>query len=122
MPNAALPAVLRGASGAWYGKDGLWTSLPDYPADVSAESYNLKHPWVTLARAGDFTSDLGPPTVRAQRLHGPGRAAVSSGGYATAPASPEFWPTVIKFPTPGCWVEVASLGGTTVRLVVRVYQ
>jgi hypothetical protein len=116
-----LPAALRDAEGVWYGRDGLWASVPHHPANRVGDFYDLKHAWVTVDGTGGFARRHGPPKVSAVLLGGHGRADGSSGGYAYSGAL-EFWPTVVRFPSEGCWAEIASIGDVTVRLVVRVHD
>lgn len=113
--------------GGWYGKRRLWVNVWWAPVSRVPKGRSGGYPikWGTFTLFdGKFTSRFGPPTVRAERLDGPGTVRGSTGGYAHASdasgSTHEFWPTGIEFPSRGCWMITESVGGTVVRFVVRV--
>ena len=119
----AVPPVVRRAGGDWYGQDDLWVSTSSWRPDPANfahidGSYRVKYASVTLDE-GELTSRFGPPEVQATRLDGSGTATVDVGGYGST-SSLQFWPTVIDFSDPGCWLVTSSLRKTVVRFVVNV--
>jgi hypothetical protein len=67
-----------------------------------------------------MTDRKGAPKVSAERLDGSGPVRGSTGGFASANGTMHWWPTVVEFPDPGCWMVTESLGSTTVSFVLRV--
>ncbi len=126
VESTDLPEVLRdapengGQHPRWLGSRDLWINAPSV---VTSTAHRVKFGSVTLD-AGDRPTDAaGPPEVMAERVDGTGRVRGGTGGYAHHgdDAVPEsFWPTVIDFPGPGCWLVTAASSETTLRLLMLV--
>jgi hypothetical protein len=72
-----------------------------------------------VAKLGWWRGVEGPLTIRGERLDGssaPLRAAVPQSGYG----STGFLPSLLMFPTQGCWKVVGSIGRANLTFVVLV--
>ena len=132
----SVPRSLRPSypGNRWYGSRGLWIVWPgmerQFLTGRKPGGYGLKWGSVTLDSRGRVPSwpnggmlAPGPPRLEARRVDGPGSAQGSIGGYATAGAGRyrlSFWPTVIDFPTRGCWLLTETLRATTIRFLEQV--
>lgn len=130
--NEHPPAALRDtfqAGQLWFGREGLWIGLwftanngviHRNGVTRARDGYYLKFPTATLD-GGRATSRYGPPRVRAGRVGGPVTLVGGVGGYGHI-ANPhlDFWPTVIRFPSRGCWRVATYWRGTSVRFVLKV--
>ena len=77
--------------------------------------------WIRT-KIGWWTAD-GPPRVSGRRLDRPGRPLRDDMGplsYGT-PGGP-FYPSLLYFPTTGCWRITATAGGARLVAVVRVVR
>jgi hypothetical protein len=120
MSPDIYPEALRDQEGktTWYGDDQLWVDLGEFysPARVG-DAVVVKHAWWTVDSSGDATLEGGPPTVRATRLDGPGRGVATLRGHSDDGQS--WWPAVLRFPEPGCWLVTGTRDDTVVRVVVK---
>jgi len=122
--RADYPAALRrSGTDSWYGHGALWLDLGNFahqaPEPEPAGGLAIKHAWWTGDDDGAPTDTAGPPRVTATRLDGPGHAAGSSGGYATA-TNLSWWPTTLTFSAAGCWRISGRLGGDRLEAVVAI--
>lgn len=106
----------------WFGAQNLWVDPP--PVSNVENSTRVKFGSVTLDDHGRLSDAAGPPTVVAERVDGSGSVEGSVGGYASVDVGAEslffFWPTVIDFPSAGCWLITETFQDTTLRFLMRV--
>jgi hypothetical protein len=77
--------------------------------------------WIR-AKVGWWTAK-GAPRIVGRRLDGgarPLRADVAQLSWTTA--GRRFYPSILYFPSTGCWRLTAAAGGTSIDLVVRVVR
>jgi hypothetical protein len=119
LPGGDVPAVDfnygNGALGAAIWPEGTLVAgeLPDGSAWAEIEPDGS-----ITAKIGWFRADGGRLTVQGERLDAaapPLRADVPDGYGASG-----FQPTLLTFPTVGCWKVTGSAGGASLTFVVRV--
>ena len=110
-PTAQLVEATRSDT-RWYGRDGLWVSLPTPNTRPDRQPNGLLHLKIAWWRLTP-----GNLSENAIRLDVPGRAAaqVPSGNGMTG-----LQPTGVLFPKPGCWEVQGRVNTTTVTIVVKV--
>ena len=126
----AIPAgVSEQGYGPVFGEGSLWVGAwwaqrPMLEQLRAQRPRAVKYPSFTV-RDGQVTNALGPPRIRAERLDGTGEGSADTGGYATATqdgsgATLHWWPTVVTFPSAGCWRVTETVADTTISYVVRI--
>jgi hypothetical protein len=134
-PNGSAPPPGGATGGDTYGKRGLWTALPPdgvlrittsvppppgttFGTIYADGSLSTKFPWwgSRLAKAG--------LAINGKRLDAPARRLNLSGrdgpGGPTAPGSPHFWPTRLRFASPGCWRVTGRSGRAHLTFTISV--
>lgn len=116
-----------------HGKRGLWTQLPlDGVLRITATtpvppgetfgtmspdgSLNTKFPW------WGSRSAAAKLTIRGTRLDGQARRLRLTGGSGPTANSPHFWPTRLRFSTPGCWRVTAKSGRARLTFTISVHS
>lgn len=108
-----------------YGNDelavALWPNgrLVAGPLPDGARYADIRPDGSVVAKLGWWRGLRGPLTVKGERLDGraaPLRATVPHSGYG----STGFLPSLLTFPTEGCWKVVGSVGRAKLAFVVRV--
>jgi hypothetical protein len=122
-PGIPLPSAIP-AEGAehWYGSGLLWVDLGNFALPASDEDgvLSVKHQWWTADDAGAPDSQ-GALKVTAQLVRGSATVEGTVGGYATAEVDGQvfsWWPTVLEFPSAGCWEISGRWKGDTLVAVV----
>ena len=112
--------------GAVFGQGTLWVGAwwSDKAVLEQARQHGgIKYPSFTI-QDDVVTDELGPPQVSAKRLDGEGESSGDTGGYATAEDDSgkplHWWPTGIRFSSPGCWQVTETVGSTSITYVVDV--
>ncbi|GAA4188795.1 hypothetical protein GCM10022288_15600 [Gryllotalpicola kribbensis] len=129
-----MPAALASQRyGVVYGHGDLWVGAwwedPDALAQarqkgvVGGDSFGYKYPaWKVVD--GQLTDAGGTPRVTVALLDGRGRGSAQAGDYTSERQddgnAAQWWPTVVEFPSRGCWQVIESIGDDKLVYVVQI--
>jgi hypothetical protein len=109
--------------GAWWKNPQSLEQARTKADGDSAYPYVQKYPtWAV--RGGAVTNAGGAPRVSVKSLDGHGHGRGDTGGYTNASlddgTSVHWWPTLVRFPTTGCWQVTETVGEDSIVYVVKI--